>query len=165
MPPPPVAAPVNHAAPQPPMITPNVTNKPVNIYQRNSLGAQLSTSTSAPSRSSLETSSLYSTPRNNNVPVTTPLAAHHRHTNNTLVAQQQQTSHTRPVLAENSAAVNPAPNNAATEVPMHRQQPYPQQQQVPLQRPPSSWGKRPANETSTTTTEPPKQRPRHNPYA
>lgn len=171
MPPPPVAAPVNHAPPQPPMITPNVSNKPVNTYQRNSLGAQLSTSTtSASSRSSLDASPLYSTPRNNNnnVPATTPLVADHRHTNTTLAAQQQQQqpSHMRSVLAENSAAVNPAPTNAATHVLMNRQHQYPQQQQVPLQRPPSSWGKRPANEAATTTTtEPPKQRPRHNPYA
>ena len=169
MPPPPVAPPVNHAAPQPPMITPNVTNKPVNIYQRNSLGAQHSASTSASARSSLDASLLYSTPRNNNnVPASTPLATNHRHTNNSLVAQQQP-YHMRSILAENSAAVNPVPTNAlngnhvaAADVPVnHRQHQYPQQQ-APLQRPPSSWGKRPADET---TTEPPKARPRHNPYA
>ena len=155
----------------PPTVTPNVNNKPINVYQRHSLGGQIPTSTHSSAAVNMDPS-VYATPRTSSMSsMITPLTTL-PNSNNHAVAPPQPM---RPILAENSAAANPAPppfgmhtnfannNNLQHQpVPMNHNQ-----QQHPIQRPASSWGvKRPhSSSEAPVTSEPPKQRTRHNPYA
>ena len=170
MPPPPPS--VNGSC-LPPSVTPNVNNKPNNVYQRNSLGTQpqqFSTTTSS------RATSVYATPRVSTGSISPMNTNHHT----TFVppppaaAPTAQPLPIRQVLAENSAAANPgAPLTAAQALQARFQggdsstpvQPTPPQQL--LARPQSSY-KRPGPELvapNNTTADPTAKRTRHNPYA
>eukprot|EP00977_Amphora_coffeiformis_P029868 scaffold43153_cov176-Amphora_coffeaeformis.AAC.3 len=130
----------------PPSVTPNITSKPTNVYQRTSLGSQI-----APTPT--PTANNYATPR-----VGTGFAP--MSTQNKVPVQYQQQHHNRAILVENSAALNPAPPPTAAP---NLQSSFQGESSQPMARPASAWGKRPGHEGVVDTN----KRPRHNnnPYA
>ena len=143
MPPPPAV----HNPSLPPSVTPSITEKPTNVYQRTNLGSQ-----NVPTNTS--TSNNYTTPRvsTGSVPTTSQSKA---------PVQYQQQQHNRIILAENSIALNPAPPPTAAQ---NLQASFlGETSQQPLTRPVSAWGKRPGFPVEGVD---PNKRPRHNnPYA
>lgn len=138
----------------PPSVTPNIANKPGNVYQRTSLGSHI------PNNNTDHQPSTYATPRMSTGSMPVPAVQQQE-----LQRQQQQPPMcNRPILTENTAAVNPS---AAPLTAMQHLQAglngEPLQQQQPPARPASAWGKRPSIPPEGITD--PNKRPRHNnPY-